>query len=88
MIAYDLAKELQDAGFPYDLPTLEHLIAACGDDFMSLILWSEPRGDMGRWTADTRAGRARGQTSEEAVARAWLLLNKHKTSYKELSERA
>jgi len=76
MIAYDLAEQLKEAGFPYDIPTLENLIAACGDDFMSLILWSEPRGNMGRWTADTRRGRGRGNTAEEAVANAWLVLNK------------
>jgi len=78
MIAYDLAEKLKEAGFSYDVPTLENLIAACGDDFMSLILWSEPRGNMGRWTADTRAGRARGNTPEEAAAKAWLSLNKQK----------
>ena len=59
------------------VPTLAALIAACGDDFMSLILWCEPRGDLGRWTADTRRGRGRGNTAEEAVAHAWLFLTKN-----------
>ena len=78
MISYDLAEQLREAGFSHDVPTLENLIAACGNDFMSLISWPEPSGDRKRWTADTRAGRGRGNTPEEAAAKAWLLLNKYK----------
>lgn len=87
---YDLAKELKDAGFPQieseaptgigdgkgnacRLPTLSELIEACGDSFHAL-------GHIGKeWQAVANNGLMRNEakTPEEAVARLWLVLNKH-----------
>ena len=90
---YELAKELEDAGFPPGgkggfvaspdkvvvrredrvyCPTLSELIAACGDQFHSLI-----RTDNG-WDAAANffPRRVHGTTPEEAIARLWLALNR------------
>ena len=84
---YELAKELKDAGFPqhphcgtcpnmeFCIPTLSELIAACGDEFYSLV-----KAETGEWFAysstdelNTVAKRG-GKTPEEAVSRLWLAL--------------
>lgn len=87
---YELAKQLKDAGFPvkdgarnmqtgkvinYKVPTLSELVAACGFEFIHLVL------DDGRFYAlghhlDTFAEKfGEGDTPEEAVAKLWLQLN-------------
>ena len=54
------------------VPTLEELIAACGDDFGEM----ERRPD-GSFEAVARGGSLRqmGKSPTEAVARLWLVLN-------------
>lgn len=81
---YELAKELQDAGWVYKdgtrsvgptaTPTLEELIEACGDD--NLLLGRDHKG----WSAQTNNKFTRTFTDDystptEAVARLWLALN-------------
>jgi len=76
---YELARELQDAGWgrgkdDYCPPslmcceiTLEELIEACGDDLCILV-----RGKDGFWYAESE----QGKTPTEAVARLWLVIHK------------
>jgi len=92
-MTHELMKELQDAGFPGNIPddeavksdfrdpTLTNLLEACGERFSSLNkLQSE-------WCALARCklnpeedfDEAHGQTPEEAVARLWLALNQPKS---------
>jgi len=42
----ELIKELKDNDFPKENPTLEELIEACGDNLLSLEVWS---GDGESW---------------------------------------
>jgi hypothetical protein len=87
---YELAQELNKAGFPEvyigrDItlnepyaPTLSELIEACGEDFGSLHPLHKA-GKISSWAAqvyDLKGIREqRGSTPEEAVARLWLALN-------------
>lgn len=48
-------------------PTLSELIAACGDEFHSLVKFGDSV-----W----RASEHRGSTPEEAVARLWLAIHR------------
>lgn len=56
---YELAKQLKNAGFPFDWieydidginqitkPTLSQLIEACGDDFAELVRINYPKGNI------------------------------------------
>ena len=77
---YELAKELKDAGFPFDwppdaivdsvVPTLSELIEACGDGFYDLSREGEQDWIAGNQEIDACVG----HSSEEAVARLWLAL--------------
>lgn len=74
---YELVKQLEAAGYPVstpNVPTLEELIEACGENFSSLNkyenVWdaeSSPQlvADIGAWS---------GSTPTEAVARLYLAL--------------
>lgn len=86
---YDLAKQLEGAGFPKDWcghdlgwcinpechPTLSELLEACGDGFCKLQKYSDSW-----WAYDKKAKlhpqKCIGKTPEEAVAKLWLELNK------------
>lgn len=89
---YELAQQLKDAGFPqrqgcsaclYNtafngmdenvyLPSLSELINACGENFGCL------QYNQTFWQANhtTKSIEGIGDTSEEAVAKLWLELNK------------
>jgi hypothetical protein len=85
---YELANELNDAGFPhacnpmccsvepgcvYVMPTLEELIEACAlPNDFVLENWSDT------WFASnkSRTTSGHGDSSTEAVARLWLALHK------------
>lgn len=85
-INYELAKELEDAGFPrenilesidgaYQFPTLSELIEACGDNLYALY------NHVSSWQAHSNSDQwdteiALGKTAEEVVAKLWLALNK------------
>lgn len=84
---YELANELKDAGFPYQLdhyeagifPSLSELIEGCGDGFFRL---EKSAGN--NWTAMSgfdasgliKEGYANCPTPEVAVAKLWLALQK------------
>ena len=84
---YELAKELDNAGFPIRVgnrvgyvqsPQLGELIEACGDRFGSLYRFNDDP-EWYAYRAGTRTkehGEFDGKTPEEAVARLWLALNK------------
>ena len=58
-------------------PTLEELIEACGDGFLSLSRWQS--GNSWHWYCnddETGAVASEGTTPAEAVARLYLALNK------------
>ena len=88
---YKLAKKLKEAGFPHNfdyndhemnVPTLEELIEACGDDLTALIQGFNKIG----WEATYLLGgenphhdayvKGEGKSPEEAVANLWLELHK------------
>jgi hypothetical protein len=78
MISKELAKQLQDAGFPLArrkqretmaVPTLSELIEACEPKYFTL----EQEKDEPKWTARQRGRGAGGATPEEAVAHLWLI---------------
>jgi hypothetical protein len=80
MIAKELAKQLQDAGFPLARsgkggkradPTLSALIEACEPNHFTL----EQERDEQKWIARQRGRGAGGSSPEEAVARLWLILH-------------
>lgn len=85
---YELAKKLKEAGFSfhhpdskwseYIFPTLSELIEACGDNFKDLVRVST--FDEIQWGATSWFFQPKietfGKTSEEAVAKLWLLLKK------------
>jgi len=92
MISFQLARKLKDAGFPqselaraqrqagYDyvcMPTLATLIEACRESFGALRreddgwIACEYISDRGRWE-----NAHEGQSSEDAVARLWLSVNR------------
>jgi len=79
MIAKELAKQLQDAGFPLDQsgkggkradPTLSALIQACEPNHFTL-----EQEDEQKWIARQRGRGAGGSSPEEAVAHLWLILH-------------
>lgn len=89
MISYELAKQLENAGFPMKHawwgiendgskfligpPSLSELIEACGDKFGML----EKIYDKNQWHCRPCTGKCMYfSTPEEAVARLWLELNK------------
>ncbi len=85
----ELIRRLNDAGFPKKLvntelmhggyPTLYELIEACGDKFggVDLVLPREGIRLPHFWSAKDRKGNIHNAwTSEEAVAKLWLALNK------------
>lgn len=62
-----------------DIPTLEELIEACGQQFHSLINSGATGWDACEFKepfADTFPMRVNGPTPAEAVARLWLALNR------------
>lgn len=87
---YDLAKELEDAGFGTGVthiemmrseketyyPTLTELIKACGGHAKFKLSWVQKFGTWKAMIADIGATHAIGDTPEEAVARLWLAVNK------------
>lgn len=88
MPSYETAVKLKEAGFPQKIlgevpswivwhPTLEELIEACGDKFISLVRYLNPKlgfyADGGSIDAILRED---GISPEEAVANLWLVLNK------------
>lgn len=89
---YELAKQLKDAGFPFDpelghaviSPSLSELIEACGDDICLSNVDGYVQGKLSKktWIAIKSYGIRKpediedGYTAEEAVAKLWLALNK------------
>lgn len=63
----------------YPIPTLEDLIAACGDDIYNLSQIEDGSYTDGRkmWWAAGKDVEAGGETATIAVARLWLALNKN-----------
>jgi len=75
----------------YAKPTLERLIAACGNDILGLNRTHDDSGEPNGWVADTHTHACdcgkdncfdfnweheSGATPTEAVARLWLVINK------------
>ena len=72
---YDLEERLQDLKNGYYCPSLSDLIEACGDSFSRLYILKTI------WTAESNNPEqiAMGDSSEEAVGRLWLALNRHQS---------
>jgi hypothetical protein len=71
----DLLNEVEYKGKKYQKPTdptLEELIASCGDRFSGLY----KGGELGWWATNGEGIQGEGSTPLEAVALLWLLLNK------------
>lgn len=91
MISYELAKQLKDAGFlgsenwtlEGDVivrPTLSELINVCGNEHFVLFSMPAEEDKSKRWKLKCMmkqwAGTTFGKTPEDAVANAWLTMNK------------
>jgi len=84
----ELIKELKDNDFPKENPTLEELIEACGDNLLSLEVWS---GDGESWGCTYFLNEEgdvneledfdfeRADTPIDSVAVAWLEIKKRTT---------
>jgi len=75
--SYELENHLSDITDGYYCPGLSDLIAACGDKFARLNVVKDT------WMAESEDAKhvAAGATPEQAVARLWLALNGHGSSF-------
>lgn len=74
----DCISESDEGGEMAHLPTLEELIAACADGFLSLNLERPQDAHPKKWRAQYAANPEMvyyGSTPEEAVANLWLVLH-------------
>ena len=85
----ELIKELKDNDFPKENPTLEELIEACGDNLLSLEVWSGDGVSWGCTYVSNEEGDVneledfdfeRADTPIDSVAVAWLEIKKRTTN--------
>lgn len=97
---FELAKKLKDAGFPvkeeldgfqgatwFTIPTLEELIEACGNDFVTLDKEEKVWEAWGKYYCCDEHGEGRknerGSTPLIAVANLWLALHRELAPHQE-----